>query len=410
MEGKRSWGRLGIAGKAALISAGAFTSVGLFSMGSALPRLASDFGHVSNASLLVQLVGSVVAPIFALASPLAAALVNRFGVRGIYIASIVLTAVGGAGPALCDNLAAILALRVLLAAGVAGAFTAGMSGTALLPDAQRPTVIGLISFFGGGICIPLFPLVGILAEESWRSAFLVHLIALPVILLALGLPGPSTDIAADAARSADTDQRAAGLLAGIPATSAVVAAVVGLSMVASSMYSPFFLASIGIAEPARIGQILGAMSLCSLIGSGSYGFVHRRVGTQGLLKVGLASIAAGCLIMSMSTGISAVLCGIGLLGAGLSIFVASIYASAIESVSAESSAPAAMGVITFCLYGSQMLFPLISGPVGQWAGPAAVFLLLAILVLLGLVLTVTMKRSRAVHKAASPEPNCEATS
>ena len=104
------------------------------------------------------------------------------------------------------------------------------------------------------------------------------------------------------------------------------------------------------------------------------------------------------------------LCGIGLLGAGLSIFVASIYASAIESVSAESSAPAAMGVITFCLYGSQMLFPLISGPVGQWAGPAAVFLLLAILVLLGLVLTVTMKRSRAVHKAASPEPNCEATS
>ena len=104
--------------------------------------------------------------------------------------------------------------------------------------------------------------------------------------------------------------------------------------------------------------------------------------------------------MSMSTGISAVLCGIGLLGAGLSIFVASIYASAIESVSAESRAPAAMGVITFCLYGSQMLFPLISGPVGQWAGPAAVFLLLSILVLLGLALTMTLRRSTAAHATA----------
>jgi len=398
MEGKRSWGRLGIAGKAALISAGAFTSVGLFSMGSALPRLASDFGHVSNAALLVQLVGSVVAPIFALASPLAARLVSRFGVRRIYIISIVLTAIGGAGPALCDNLAAILALRVLLAAGVAGAFTAGMSGTALLPESQRATVIGLVSFFGGGICIPLFPLVGVLAEESWRSAFLVHLILLPVIFLALCLPGAET--AADAERSADTDRQAVGLLAGVPVTLAVIAGVVGLSMVASSMYSPFFFASIGIAEPARIGQILGAMSLCSLIGSGSYGFVHRRIGTQGLLKVGLASIAAGCLTISLSTGIPAAMCGMGLLGAGLSIYVASTYAAAIESVSAESRAPAAMGVITFCLYGSQMLFPLISGPVGQWAGPAAVFLLLSILVLLGLALTMTLRRSTAAHATA----------
>lgn len=37
--------------------------------GVALPRLAASFAGASNAELLVQLIGAVVAPVFALASP-----------------------------------------------------------------------------------------------------------------------------------------------------------------------------------------------------------------------------------------------------------------------------------------------------------------------------------------------------
>lgn len=384
------WSRVGVVGKAALIAIGPFVASGLFSMGSVLPRLGQEFASVPNAALLVQLIGSIVAPVFALASPLAGRLINRFGLRTVYMVSVVLMAIGGAGPALCNDLTAILALRVLLAIGVAGGLTAGMSGIARLPEGQRATVLGLNSFFGGAICLPLFPIVGMLAEESWRLAFLTHLILLVAIPLALALPGTSAARVENAHSGVTTAK--AGLLAGLPVILAIVTALSGLAMVASSMYTPFLLASIGVTEPAKIGQLLAIMSLFSLAGSGSYGFMHKRLGTQPLLKLGLVSMAIGCLVIAIAPNVVTATAGMSLLAIGLAVYASSAYAAAIESAGSERAAPAAMGVLTFCLYGSQMAFPFISGQVGESAGPAAVFMLLAGLMVLGLVLTFALHR------------------
>lgn len=63
------------------------------------------------------------------------------------------------------------------------------------------------------------------------------------------------------------------------------------------------------------------------------------------------------------------------------------YDAAIEAVGAEADVPAAMGVITFCMFGAQLVFPLLSGWLGLLIGPGAVFLLLAGLVLAALGLS-----------------------
>lgn len=381
-EADQSWSNLGVVAKAALVAIGPFVSVGLFSMGAALPRLAADFSGAPGSTLLIPVIGAVVAPVFAVASPLAGKLIGRFGIRNVYVGSVLLMAIGGAGPALCSNLAAIVVLRVLLALGVAGGFTAGMSGIALLPESQRPTILGLNSFVGGGICLPLFPLVGALAQTSWRAAFPTHLVLLPTILFALALPAGRTQGAAT--NGAVPVRR--GVLAGVPVVLAVITTCAGLAMVSSSMYSPFLLASIGITEPSQIGQILAVMSLCSLAGSGSYGFVHRRFGTASLLKAGLALMSLGCLVIGLAPGLPVAMAGMGLLGMGLAVFAASAYATAIDSVGPTGNAPSAMGVMTLCLYGSQMAFPFITGSLGVASGPASVFLLIAALMALSLAL------------------------
>ncbi|TWH87054.1 MFS transporter [Novosphingobium taihuense] len=391
------WSRLGVVGKSALVGIGPFVSIGLFSMGAALPKLASDVAGQPNADALVQLIGTVVAPLFAIGSPLAGWLIGRLGVRNVYIASVLMMTVGGVAPAFCDSLYAILAMRVLLAFGVAGGFTAGMSGIARLPDNQRPAILGLNSFVGGAICLPLFPLVGMLAEESWRNAFLVHAILLVMILPGLSLPGNSKDRALPTGHVASRVNR--GILAGVPAKLAVATALMGLAIVSSSMYSPFLLSTLGVTGSAKVGQFLGLMSLCSLLGSGSYGWLHRRIGTFGLLILGISATAAGCLAMGMASALPTAVTGMCFLGMGLAVFSAAAYAAAIDWVGPAGNTPAALGVMTFCLYGSQLAFPLISGSLGAAQGPASVFLLISALAVLSLTLAIGLGKSPVLGTA-----------
>jgi hypothetical protein len=365
---------LGWIGKGALIGIGPFVSIGLFSMGAALPRLRADFDGTANATTMVQLIGAIVAPVFAAASPLAGRLINRWGIRRVYLMAVLLMAVGGAGPAVCNSLAVIVGCRVVLALGVASGFTAGMSGIARLPEKQRASILGLNAFAGGAILMPLFPFIGALAQHSWRAAFLVHLILLPMLILALKLPA---DDGTPENAIPDPQGRRVGLLAGVHPALAIAAAFTGLPIVACSMYSPFLLASIGIADPARIGQFLGIMTLFSLAGSGSYPLLHKLLGTGGLIKLALAAITAGCLVLGRAHDAPVAMAGMGTLAIGVAFFASVIYAATIENLRPGGSIPAAMGVVTFCMYGSQMAFPLLSGLLGSVAGPAAVFLALA---------------------------------
>lgn len=383
---ERRWDHLGLGGKGALLAAGTFVAIGLFSMGSALPTLLESYKDVPHADLLVQLIGGIVAPVFAIASPIAGRLVSKYGVRTVYLFALLLFTIGGIGPVICTSLIPVVAFRVILSLGVAGGFTAGMAGIAKVPVDQRPLLLGLTSFFGGGICIAVFPLVGALAQISWRAAFLMHLILLPTALLMLRLPKMSASERRGEAGGLSASS--AGLLAGVPVPLLLVAGLVGLAMVASSMYTPFYLNSIGVQEPARIGRLLGVMAICSLLGSGSYSQVHRIAGTIGMVFLGLVLTGVGCLIIGLSGAVYGAVAGMGLMGMGIAIFGAAGYGAAIEAIGPNADMGSAMGVMTFALYGSQILFPVLASTVGTTAGPQTLFLLLSGLMLAAISLMV----------------------
>jgi len=394
----KNWSNLGLAAKAALIGAGPINGIGLFSMGPVLPELGKSFAGQPGAAVMVQLIGGIVAPAFALASPIAGRLTVRYGVKSVLIASIALIAVGGAGPAAASSLLELLILRVLLAIGVAGGFNAGLAGIAKVPDNQRPALLGLLSFIGGAISIAVFPLVGRLAGQDWHLAFLVHLLLIPIAVLALALP----DDTVRPHRAAVAPSSVSGVLAGLPVVIVMIAALVGLVMVSCSLYSPFHLMTVGATGPEVIGRALGIMAICSLLGSGSYPFLHRRLRSRRMVVLGLAGMTAGTLVVAISSSLTIATIGLGILAVGLAIFSSAIYAVSIESAGNPGASAAAMGVISFAMYGSPVLFPAIAIGVGDRFGTAAVYFLLTAFLVLALV-AFNGLRSGGIERHAHPQ-------
>lgn len=395
------WARLRLAPTIALVAAGTFPSIGLFSLGAALPAIEAGFAGTANAALMVQIMIGMVAPLFALASPLAGRLVERYGVRTVYLVSLVLFLIGGLGPALCTSLWAMMPFRVILALAIAGAATAGYAGIARVPDRRRQVLLGMLNFAGGGISIAAFPIVGQLATQDWRLAFLVHLIVVPLALTAFALPGRSKPAETGAAHPAETAKGRP--LAGVPLGLLVISVVGGWAMVASAIYSPVYLSSIGLSDPARIGEVLAVMAMCSLVGSGSYGFVHRFFGTRGMMLLGLAVSGCGCALVGASDTVAGVMVGLGLLGMGLAAFVASIFAAAIEAIGPSGHVGAAMGIMNLAIFGPQIVFPPIATAIGSTGGPAMVYFLLSGLFAASIVLAMAgrLGTARPAHQPAT---------
>lgn len=374
------WASLKLAAKGALAIVGTFISVGLFSLGAALPPLQADYADQPNAALLIQLIGSVGAPAFALASPMAGRLVSRYGVKAVYLVSVLIFTLAGIAPAVSNSLIVILALRVLVGIGVAGAFTAGMAGIARMPESQRHIMYGFTAFVGGGLAIFAYPLVGNLAAADWRPAFLVHLMLLPAAIMALFLPRQRQSVSVSVAAA-----KGAGRMAGVPPQLLVAAAVVGWAIVSTSIYSPFYLAAKGITNPERVGMVLSVMAMCSLVGSGSYGFAQKWLGTKFMVLLAMALAAAGCVLLFVGGAVPVIIVGLGLMGAGLAMFGAASYALAIESIGLAGDPGAATGMVSLALYLPQVMFPLVAGIVGGAFGPPMVYAMLAALLAIAIV-------------------------
>ncbi len=385
-----SWSHVGFSAKVALAFSGTFIALGLFAIGPALPVLQDHFSQVPNADLLVQFVGGIVPPVFALASPFAGRLVTRLGVRTVYLASLALFLLAGLGPMICSSLIQILPFRVLMGLGVAGAFTAGMSGIARLPESQRHNLYGLAAFIGGGISIVAFPMVGALAAQSWQLGFLACLLLLPIGFFALALPRHKGTRQA----SEKAVPRVAPRLGGVPPSLLLLAALVGWTMVGSTLYAPFLLASVGIIDPSAVGNMLAITSTFSLVGSGSYGLVQKLAGTRGVVLVSPVLCAAGGVIVFLASSSFLAMVGLSLISVGLSLFGSAAYAAAVETVGPEGDSGAATGMMSFAIYLPQALFPMLATAIGTRFGPASVYLMLAVLLTAGFALVASRRHAR----------------
>ena len=199
---------------AALLACGMFMPVGLFAPSLVLPQLGRSFAGVAHAEMLTELVGALASFAFAVASPAAGAVIARLGCRRVIATALILFAVGGALPALLNNIWLILVARVGVGIALAAVFTGALVGLGSFPGEQRNRMFGWFSVVGGVTAIFLFPVVAAIGQYGWRPAFLVNLSALLVIPLVLQLPEALGTVAAKKSPIDSEGKQSTGRLVG----------------------------------------------------------------------------------------------------------------------------------------------------------------------------------------------------
>ncbi len=159
--------------------------MGIVVLSPALPSMQAHFHSVAGVEYWVPLALTVPALCIALLSPMAGAIVDRFGRRRTLLLALLLYAVVGMLPLVLESLGAIIASRVLLGAMEAAIVT---SSTTLIGDyfhgAQRERWLGLQTGVASASSIVLFAIGGALGNISWRGPFAIYGVSL-LLMLAL---------------------------------------------------------------------------------------------------------------------------------------------------------------------------------------------------------------------------------
>jgi EmrB/QacA subfamily drug resistance transporter len=184
-SGRRRWAVL------AVVSAAQFLIIlDLWVVNIALPALQRDFAPatLSDVSWILDTYAIVLAALLLPAGRAA----DRIGRRECFLAGLLVFGVASLGCAVAPDLLALIACRVLQAAGAAVLMPTSL-GLALhvFPSHQRSTAVGIWAAVGAVAAGSGPVLGGLLVGSSWRWIFLINL---PVILAALAagvviLPG-----------------------------------------------------------------------------------------------------------------------------------------------------------------------------------------------------------------------------
>jgi EmrB/QacA subfamily drug resistance transporter len=158
----------------AVVSVAVFmASLDLFIVNIAFPEIRRDFAGTTVAGLSWVL--NAYAIVFAALLVPAGRLADRFGRRRGFLGGLGLFLVGSALCGAAPSVEALVAARVLQAAGAA--FLLPTSLALLLPEfpvAERAVAIGVWASVGGIAAAAGPPLGGLLVEGSWRLVFLVN--------------------------------------------------------------------------------------------------------------------------------------------------------------------------------------------------------------------------------------------
>ncbi|SCW61261.1 Predicted arabinose efflux permease, MFS family [Sphingobium faniae] len=364
----------------ALLACGMFTTVGLFSPGLVLPQIERAFAGTPHVVLMTELVGTLAGFAFALGAPIAGALIARFGCRAVFLPALLLFAAAGAAPAILDSLWAILAARVVLGLALSAIFTGSLAGLGALRSDIRMGMFGWFSVVGGATAILLFPLIGVIGHHGWRLAFLVNLLALPVLLPVLMLPRWLGVAAPRDPAVAQTGQVRSGLIGPAMAFLLLIAALAGMGMLIGPIYAPLYLAQLGITDTKLLAVPVTIGSVAAVAASACYGRAHRAMGLYGVWAVSMLAMGAGLAIAGTSTSMPIFTAGVVVSGAMVAIMAPNVSATAM-AISPPHLSAQAIGLANGVMFGAQLAFPFIAAWMRGVAGLSGLFILFGLVLL-----------------------------
>ena len=360
-----------------------------------MPKLVEMHGATaSGKGMMIRLALTVVGISMALGSLLGGWLVRRIGVKRAVIGSASVWIVAGCLDVFVGDLRPLIVLRFIEGAGTASLMVSGVTLLGLLPDElKRGAMAGWQTLIATVAGLVTQVLAGMIGDIQWRWVFLLHLLALPIVLAAVRLP---THIAPPRTQAVG----GSGFWRRYPYALAALAFLFGLTTFAMSTFGPFLFHALGVDKPSGIAAATTASTFTAGVFAAMYGPLRRRLSAKMLFAVALATSTIGATIVGLASSYWAVVGGLLLFGAGVGPLIPNLYAL-ILGASPRERAPI-LGIMKALYYGSAFVAAAVFEPVMRAHGPHGVVFAVAGL-LLALAISVLLVFKQLSPLAPQPE-------
>ena len=365
--------RISPIGKTALLCTNIFISIGLFSLGPALPRVQAALHPTALAGQDILLIGTIAGFIFAITSLFIGPLIERAGYRLALFCALLVFAVAG-----CLGASSTNGLFIIITRGIVGIACAIIMNASLFavgrvfPEKERPRILGVQGILGALFSIVIFPIAGILGGIDWRLPFLLHFPGLLFAAMILTLP-PAPAVIGQQRQTSDRGQR-------LGANIILSTIIVGVAVFVVSIYGSLYLASFGVKNALLLSSPATLTAIGATIGASLYVVSNKRLGLQGVFVMCLSLITVGLATVGFSLTAVPFLAGVFCTGIGAGMFQPNVNAAAILASPDAPGRPA--GIVNGLYYGSLIVFPLVASPLSALlGGTGRVILLFAVVAL-----------------------------
>ena len=348
-----------------------------------------DLGVILASSTLTVMAGSIIAPglnlmreglgvapssigliitthglFMALFSPLMGIIIDRKGVRRLYIGALFAYGIAGGSGLLINSYWILLVSRACLGIALAGVFTAiNVLILNMYDGSERDKVMGWrgsAQSFGGII----WPLIGgSLGELSWHLPFAVYMLAIPIGLLAMaGVPEP--EIHQQTGLRSDEDTSIFRVLRANPVLLIIYALMLSANILlyAIVIFLPQQLETFSITSTFRIGLFITTMSGSSAVTSLIYGKIRARFSYWGIAMTAAVLWSVVFTSISQASGSGLIAVSMVLLGVSQGLVYPTVMVWIGESVPLSFRGRFSSYLGTFGFIG-QFLSPILFAPI-----------------------------------------------
>ncbi len=344
-----------------------------------LPSMARHFSHISHAEFWVKMVVSIPGISIVVSAFFIGKLLDTVSKRRILLLSLLGYGIFGcAGFFIENNLLGVLLSRAALGIAVAGIM---LSVTTLATEYYRGDefnhYMGLQVAFGsfGGVCFLL--LSGFLSDLNWKYPFLLHSLALILLLFAIPLRFPSNKGHQQYNPIKETTSKT------LPAKIILfmfsfLAFFEILLLYTIPLNFPFYLNNYFEVSNTVIGAIMSAIFLIVALTSANYSKIKRFLTFPSIHTIGLVLITTGFGALAHGKNFFFIGFGITLLGLGFGLVRPNLIVW-LFSISSPFVRGRVMGVITSCFFLGQFASPFVFQPILMHINEQAVYFIAACL-------------------------------
>jgi MFS family permease len=344
-----------------------------------LPAMQTHFAEVPGSDYLVRLALTLLALFIALGAPWVGLAIDRMGRKPLLLAALLLYGIAGSSGFVLPSLQTILVGRALLGISVAGIMT---TATTLIADyysgPTRAQFLGLQSGAMGLGGVLFLSVGGWLAEENWRSPFLIYALALVLIpAVARFLPEPQPA----SASSVDNNAADQAFPTGLVVMTYSIALITQVVFYLIPTQLPFYLQQLFQTGPSQSGLAIALATLLSAFSSLLYRQVKAHLSFIAIYGLAFTNLALGYGLMGQASSYSIVLLGLAIAGSGLGLLMPNMNLC-LASIAPNVLRGRILSGITTCLFLGQFLSPLISQPLSASLTLGAIYSLAAGLMLI----------------------------